>query len=1068
MQNHSYADVVSQQQATNRMTEPDRTDDSVVIDSGIREPQRQCRIRRLLYLYSGPYRPDSVAAFLKKMNWECSEVDIEAVPSMDLLDCDVWDSLLHDIQSGRFDAVFASPPCGTFSMARRGVSDGGPRQLRSDQMPELYKGIKGLSLDEAAEVKVGNILADRAAEALHWFAINNKPWAVEQPARRERRPSMLNLPKFTYLAGLKGATVTKFAQCMFGQKFEKETEILGNLDLSSWPKKCNHPVRDWIIPWSGERVRSPHPPLKGKQLAIPVDEWDPSMLRWYEPFGPFLTKSTAHYPGDLNEAIARAIVAKSDQLADSSNLTPVSTRKRSFPDGFATFEGDSSDVNLSFSDLPLPKLKVQRTFPTHDTDDPVGGLRRPYVSMGKVPKLVNLGVQIRNAIESFFHRHPGLVEKYLSSIGHPDASHFPGGEDVISLLRFEVARIITRQHPAPFEFTSEWINETPPDTCLKANFIKIWLEAAEDPGASLATWLHEGAPGGLSRHPELSGVFPRAKPEEIKIDPDHLSTEFEAFHNYSGVDDNEDAKTAIQGYIDKGYLSSHDTLESCKAELGGAEPILSRLGCIVKSKVNDLGVATTKTRIILDAKQSLVTSATERRYASELPRITDAVHDLLSLMTQLGPGESVVQFVADVVDAFWLIPLHPEERKYFCAKFRNKFMIFRRTAQGSRTAPLTFAAVMSSATRLLQSLLLRDSLSKSIWQEARLEVYVDDPWAAIRGAQGKVDNLIACLLVGWELMGFPIAYHKACRGPSLKWIGMTITVTTQGVEVHIPGDKLGEIRGMAEKFLKGNLIADKDLRSFTGKCMSIASVIHVWKPFITQFYAALSASKPSGTPPNCTWTSQVKSGLLWIITFLTHNSEGEITKRVWDINEHLRTDANVLITWDASRWGFGATLHLEGRLVEFLEDAPSAYEIDLLQIQIGSSKAQQTMESLGGLVALRHWKSRWQNKNAVLHIRGDNVGALTLFGQLTTHSSTNSIIAREAALDIGMTTFKPRVVEHVPGITNITCDALSRMRQPGKGILLPENLKDIPRASLGAREQDWWKSTSIPKVKSVD
>lgn len=1026
--------------STDSAPKVERTDDPGVIDSGIQQSNRQCKNRTLLYLYSGPYRPDSVAAFLKKMGWQCMEVDIEAIPSMDLLDCDVWDRILRNILSGRYDAVFASPPCGTFSMARRGNHDGGPRQLRSDVMPELYKGLKGLSIDETAEVKVGNILADRAAEALHWFAINNKPWALEQPARRDGRPSMLNLPKFIYLASLKGASATRFPQCMFGQKFEKETEILGNLDLSAWPTTCNHPIRDWVIPWSGERFKSSHPPLKGRQLAIPAEDWNPSMLRWYEPKGAFLTKATAHYPGALNEAIATAIVSKANQLAvhfETSNPH----RKRKASDSFNGLSGDVHDVDVSFSDLPLPKLKVQRAFPTHDIDDPVGGLRRPYVSMGKVPKLVNLGVQIRNVIESFFRCHPGLMDKYLSSIGSPESSHFPGGADLISDLRFDIAKVIMRHHPDPFDLSRDWVCETPPDTCLKANFIKLWLEAAQDPSSTIVSWLHEGAPGGLSRHPDLRGIFPRAKAEDDRISPDDLSTEFETFHNYLGVDENEDAKNALQGYIDKGYLSTHDTLNSCRAELGGANPVLSRLGCIVKTKLNEQGIATTKTRIILDAKQSQVTNATERRYASELPRITDAVHDLLSLMTQLGPGEKIVQFVADIVDAFWLIPLHPEERRFFCAKFRDKYMVFRRTAQGSRTAPLTFAAIMSSATRLLQSLLLRDSLSKSVWQDARLEVYVDDPWVAIRGTQEKIDNLIACLLVGWELLGFPIAYHKACQGP-------------------IPGEKLGEIRGMAEKFLEGNVIADKDLRSFTGKCMSIASVIHVWKPFITQFYAALSAPKPADTPRNCTWTAQVRSGLTWILTFLTHNSEHEVTKRVWDINEHLRTDANVLITWDASPWGFGATLHLEGRLVEFLEDTPSSFEIDLLQIQIGSSKAQQTMESLGGLVALRCWKSKWQNKNAVLHIRGDNVGALTLFGQLTTHSSVNSIIAREAALDIGMTTFKPRVVEHVPGVTNVTCDSLSRLRQPGKEISLPDTLKDVPRASLEVRSKDWWKSIS--------
>ena len=221
------------------------------------------------------------------------------------------------------------------------------------------------------------------------------------------------------------------------------------------------------------------------------------------------------------------------------------------------------------------------------------------------------------------------MDKYLSSIGSPESSHFPGGADLISDLRFDIAKVIMRHHPDPFDLSRDWVCETPPDTCLKANFIKLWLEAAQDPSSTIVSWLHEGAPGGLSRHPDLRGIFPRAKAEDDRISPDDLSTEFETFHNYLGVDENEDAKNALQGYIDKGYLSTHDTLNSCRAELGGANPVLSRLGCIVKTKLNEQGIATTKTRIILDAKQSQVTNATERRYASELPRITDAVHDLL-------------------------------------------------------------------------------------------------------------------------------------------------------------------------------------------------------------------------------------------------------------------------------------------------------------------------------------------------------------------------------------------------------------------------------------------------------
>ena len=199
-----------------------------------------------------------------------------------------------------------------------------------------------------------------------------------------------------------------------------------------------------------------------------------------------------------------------------------------------------------------------------------------------------------------------------------------------------------------------------------------------------------------------------------------------------------------------------------------------------------------RTRIILDAKQSQVTRATRRLYKSELPRISDAVYDLLALMSTARPGEIVTQFVADIVDAFWLIPINKDEQRFFVARFRNNFLVFNRTAQGSRTAPLTFAAIMSTAGRLLQSLLLRNHLGQQIWQDGRLEVYVDDPWACFKGTQGEISDLVACLLIGWELLGFPIAYHKATMAVvevGLAWIS---TFEPDSIEVHPCGQTAGD------------------------------------------------------------------------------------------------------------------------------------------------------------------------------------------------------------------------------------------------------------------------------------
>ena len=45
--------------------------------------------------------------------------------------------------------------------------------------------------------------------------------------------------------------------------------------------------------------------------------------------------------------------------------------------------------------------------------------------------------------------------------------------------------------------------------------------------------------------------------------------------------------------------------------------------------------------------------------------LSDAVHCLLTAMST---GQDVTMLVADVTDAFWLVPLHINERKNFVAK----------------------------------------------------------------------------------------------------------------------------------------------------------------------------------------------------------------------------------------------------------------------------------------------------------------------------------------------------------------------------------------------------------------
>ncbi|CAJ1454754.1 unnamed protein product [Effrenium voratum] len=391
--------------------------------------------------------------------------------------------------------------------------------------------------------------------------------------------------------------------------------------------------------------------------------------------------------------------------------------------------------------------------PTNPTAEPhVGGLRRTFESVEAVPGLVNLGVQIRNFLDSCLDKNPELEDRLLASLGKPKGAFLTPAawlDDVrCGLVSILLRAVGESACPEKIKSLTGPVSNRHCQTDLRAGIFDLWARAAQDPGAKIVPWLTDGAPGGILLHPELDGLFPKVTEEEEfeRLDPEGLWTDLDQFANYEGIESNEAARETIQGYADAGFLKVCDSLDECRKHLG-AEPVVSKLGCITKVKTLQGGSRVTKHRIILDEKRSLVTASTSRRYKSVLPRATDVVWDALELQSDALPGEITTLLVADVENAFWLLPLAPSERRFFVAKLRGKYFVFLRTAQGSRSAPLTFAAVMALSARLVQSVLLRDRLSRRHPQEGRLEVYVDDPIAVLSGTPSKVRRLASLVLV---------------------------------------------------------------------------------------------------------------------------------------------------------------------------------------------------------------------------------------------------------------------------------------------------------------------------------
>ena len=642
-------------------------DGSELVDAAQNSVNESCNpsagTKRVLYLYSGPLREtDGFGTFCKANDIACDYVDKEYDDGHDLLDQQIWDGI--EVSLSKYHGYLMSPPCSTFTPARNG-EDGGPGPLRTSQGPERY-GRKNVTPQEKQRVREGTLLAKRAHTTAKVATSEDKPWILEQPHWRPGKTSMFMLDEFQELMSHKNVRLFTLAQCRYGADVEKLTDLLSNRDLTELELRCNHPPRWWRVPWSGERFYGPHPQLRGRQKAIPEEDWNESMLQRYEPSGPYLTRAYAAYPELLNKALADQM-AKLLKADGDKNLTK--------PDLLQHTEQQNVDTKFTME----PTLRKQMQ--AKQLDDDRWSLRNIYNSMTCKSKLI--GKQIGNLIERELDASPEIEAALVENFGKA-VTDVVTSDEWVADVRHKLADLLERNRCDGQDSKCDTlpINEGDCRTVVRGHLLEYRATVVNDPAAFAARWLYEGAPAGLSRPIELSGICADVEDDSPELDDVALATDYESFVNYEGVEDNADAAMAISEYHRKGYLRRFNSLEETRQRLG-SDPILSKLGCIVKEKVNiETGKITKKTRIILDCKRSLVSKYASRHHKSVLPRITDAVRSSLLMLQDCQRDESVCLFIADVSDAFWLIPLHHSERRFFVAQLNKAYYVFERTAQG--------------------------------------------------------------------------------------------------------------------------------------------------------------------------------------------------------------------------------------------------------------------------------------------------------------------------------------------------------------------------------------------------
>jgi len=244
-------------------------------------------------------------------------------------------------------------------------------------------------------------------------------------------------------------------------------------------------------------------------------------------------------------------------------------------------------------------------------------------------------------------------------------------------------------------------------------------------------------------------------------------------------------------------------------------------------------------------------------------------------------------------------------------------------------------------------------------------------------------------------------------------------------------------------------VAEHDLEIVLGKCGRLAFLVPACRPWVTALWGALAGSRAAAeesrkhpeAPRGCHAARRFAVAARWLRVLLVPPVSAA-SPPLLPLETYVVADAPAIshagpaIQVDASPWGGGAALVIDGAFVEHAAITWSSVTAARFKVALGSPKGQTTWEYLVILLALELWADRFRSTG--IAVMGDNLaalnGAISLKGR-----SELSRITREMAWRKVRRGWR-YACGHLPAECNEVADALSRLTAPAG------NRKAFPRA----------------------
>ena len=658
----------------------------------------------------------------------------------------------------------------------------------------------------------------------------------------------------------------------------------------------------------------------------------------------------------------------------------------------------------------------------------LGGMRNPHLSAQRLPKSGTPGQMVRLLFRKAQELWPDLRDTAKAILTGEHPPELPA--QVVSLVRNTTITLLGGDKESRRRRTAK------ATTPISSEVMAAWGAATSDPDATtLASWLDHGAPLGFNCPIETKGVFPQVGPPADAPDDLQIVTELREWQNYkSAEEEREDLDKLISEYVEKGWCRLLPSIEAAELELG-EKVTLNKLGVVVKFTES----GNKKSRVVWDLRRSGANAKCHQAERIVLPRLTD----LAAAATRAYRSGKEPWLVAlDVRDAFLNIPAGKDKAFTVAAKpgadGLNQVIVCDTLVFGAKSSPTIWGRFASLLGRSWAS----------IEPAVRAQIYVDDPAMVVEGSKEEAISALTNILLWAGVLGFPLKLSKAEGGKTIRWIGAVVKLhdDRKEVEVTIPLERKKKLLGAVREVASKPIVSRKALASLAGGLSFVAGLVPHLRPFLDSFWAALSGPSRGGITNDgasvhsgrLIHVRRIERALQWVAALL--DEEEVPLVRIFKV---AHPEVTAEITTDASPWGLGGVLRLNGKIAGAFAEPLSAEVLNKFNAVKGDPKHTTLWEGLALLVAFRLWLPGL-GFGAVVRVKSDSLSSLLMLSKGKAKSLELNCIAREIALDQALQLYRLTFLVHIPGVTNLEADFLSRMFSPK----LPVKPSQLERVSL--------------------